>query len=40
MRGLWVKTCTASQPIASPRSIACQMPPEDETWAPNSMDLR
>ena len=37
MRGLWVNTCTASQPISSPRSIAVQMPPEDETWAPNSM---
>ena len=40
IRGLWVNTCTASQPISWPRSIAVQMPPEDETWAPKSMRPR
>ena len=40
MRGLWVNTWIASQPISSARSIAFQMPPADETWAPNSMRLR
>ena len=37
MRGLCVKTWTASQPISSARSIAFEMPPDEETWAPNSM---
>src|SRR6266496_966796 len=36
VRGLWVKTCTDSPPIASIRSIAVSIPPEEETWAPRS----
>ena len=35
IRGLWVKTCTQSPPIASIRSIAVSIPPAEETWAPN-----
>jgi hypothetical protein len=31
VRGLCVKTCTESAPIASARSIAVWIPPEDET---------
>src|SRR5207248_1155322 len=37
MRGLCVKTCTQSPPMAAMRSIAVSIPPLDETWAPNSM---
>src|SRR5436190_24238742 len=37
MRGLWVKSCTASAPIATPRSIAESIPPAQETCAPISM---
>ena len=31
IRGLWVKTCTASQPSSSARSIAVEIPPAEET---------
>jgi hypothetical protein len=31
VRGLCVKTCTESPPIASIRSIAVRIPPEEET---------
>src|SRR3954463_11573780 len=37
MRGLWVKSWTASAPIATPRSIAESIPPAQETCAPISM---
>ena len=40
MRGLCVKTWTALPPISSTRSIAFEMPPAAETWAPKSMRLR
>jgi glutamyl-tRNA synthetase len=40
MRGLCVKTCTAFPPISSIRSIAFEIPPADETWAPKSTRLR
>ena len=40
MRGLCVKTWTALPPISSTRSIALEMPPAAETWAPKSMRLR
>ncbi len=39
MRGLCVKTWTALPPISSTRSIAFEMPPAAETWAPKSMCL-
>src|SRR5437870_10486690 len=39
-RGLCVKTCTASQPKPSARSIAVWMPPEEETCAPKSTGAR
>ena len=35
IRGLCVKTCTQSPPIASIRSIALSIPPAVETWAPS-----
>jgi hypothetical protein len=34
IRGLCVNTCTAVPPIFSTRSIAFEMPPAAETWAP------
>ena len=40
IRGLCVKICTQSPPIASMRSIAVSIPPADETWAPNCMRIR
>src|SRR4051812_10487189 len=36
MRGLCVKTCTQSPPMATMRSIAVSMPPGDDMCAPNS----
>src|SRR4051795_5375738 len=36
MRGLCVNTCTQSPPIATMRSIAVSMPPDDDMCAPNS----
>src|SRR2546423_44656 len=35
-RGLCVKTCTASQPKLSARSIAVWVPPEEDTCAPKT----
>ena len=35
-RGLCGKTCTERQPSATARPIASWIPPELETWAPNS----
>ena len=35
-----MKTWMASQPSSSPRSIAFDIPPEDETWAPKSTRQR
>ena len=35
MRGLCVNTWRLSQPRSRPRPIALEMPPEEETWAPN-----
>src|SRR6266496_3453376 len=39
VRGLCVKICTDSPPIASIRSIAVWIPPEEETWAPSCTEL-
>src|SRR3954466_9826998 len=36
IRGLWVNTCTHSPPIATIRSIAVSIPPDDDMCAPNS----
>jgi hypothetical protein len=35
-RGLWVNTCTAFPPTDSILSIAFEIPPLAETWAPKS----
>ena len=35
-----MNTCTASQPSSEARSIAFEIPPDDETWAPNSTRVR
>src|SRR5919109_1513134 len=40
VRGLCVKTCTESASIATARSIAVWMPPDEETCAPISMTAR
>ena len=40
MRGLCVKTWTAVQPSSSARSIALEMPPAEDTWAPYSTGQR
>src|SRR5216117_2770054 len=37
MRGLCVNTCAQSPPIASIRSIAVSIPPDEETCAPSSI---
>ena len=36
-RGLWLKICMVSQPIASARSSARTRPPAEETWPPISI---
>ena len=37
IRGLCVNTCTAFAFSAWARSMAVWIPPDDETWAPNSI---